>query len=332
MTTATIKPRQRPLSRIGFALVLAAFLTSTAAADDNWTLRADVSLTSIGGHDPYVVTVTGTAFEPEQDLETQSDLGRHLALGYDRGSKWSYGADFFFFTGAQELTLPTASTDGTTLVSYALTEREYRSRVPAEVLFFEQLGDTDMNAWTFDLYARRVIAQTDNGTLRFLFGLRNADFDNDNHFVAGLVDVGGSRIDASSNYGRMLGPLAGLVYDLGQGRHRFRFSVNASVVSGDTELSATLSDFLGPFVDGSENIVASRNFRLEDSVSIPIFDARAEWRYSRGNRWTWIAGGHFSQWGDVSVPPGVQPDGTLETLYEKSITFTSVLVGIEVSF
>jgi hypothetical protein len=81
--------------------------------------------------------------------------------------------------------------------------RSFGSQEPGEVLYYQTLEDTTVELWVVDLYARRQIAASGGRSLALLFGLRNSDFDNDYRAIAGIETVGGTRIDASSNYSRL---------------------------------------------------------------------------------------------------------------------------------
>lgn len=317
------------------ALIVAASVASGSssparAEDDRWSFRVGLSYVDVRGHDPQVLSVDGPASGSRaHSLETESDIGRYLGARYRRGEKWAWGADFSWFTGAQDLSNRTAAADADgPPVAFEITDREFVSSGPAQVVFFRRLGDTDMNAWTFDVYASRRLWRGPRGGLQVLLGVRNADFDNDNHFVAGIEDAGGARIDASSNYDRMIGPLAGLELDREWGRSHFTLTLAQSVVQGDAELSVGQSDFIGPFVDGSEEIVDQRDSRQTESVTIPITDLSVRWSYPASRRVSYGLGLGISRWSDVAVPPGVRPTGSLDTLYESTITFYGLVASV----
>lgn len=306
---------------------------SARAEDDRWLVRVGPGYVDVQGHDPQILNVDGSATSRSAfRLETESDIGRHLAARYRRGEKWAWGADFSWFTGAQDLPTRTAAgADGAPVV-FEITDREFVSTSPEQVLFFRRLGDTDLNAWTFDVYASRRLWRGPHGRLQLLVGVRNADFDNDNRFVAGIEDAGGARVDASSNYDRMIGPLVGLELDRAWGKSQFALTLTQSVVQGDVELSVVQSDFSGPFIDGSEEIVNQRDFRQTKSVTIPITDLRVQWTYPATRRLSYGLGLGISRWSDVSVPPGVRPTGSLDTLYESTITLSGLFAGLEFGF
>jgi hypothetical protein len=308
-------------------------LNGSAAADDGpWRLRLALDYVDVGGHDPQVLVVDDGGSR-SHSLETESGLGYGLGLRHEGGEKWNWGGSFRWFTGAQELRVPNAAAGaGAGPVTFRMTEREFASNGPAEVLFFERLGDTDMNAWTFDLYALRRLSRSPNGGVWLLLGVRNADFDNDTHFVVGLEGVEGTRLDASSNYTRMIGPLVGLVLDHERGRSAFELTLALSVVGGDVELEATLFDFAGAFMDPEAMYTPQETFNDTKSVTIPIAGLGARWTYAMSD---WIALGlglDVSYWSDVSVPPGVRPGGRLDTLYESSITLMAPSALVEIDF
>jgi hypothetical protein len=143
--------------------------------------------------------------------------------------------------------------------------------------------------------------------------LRNADFDNDFRAIAGIEGVGGTRIDASSNYSRMIGPLAGLVATFERGRQAFTTELRAAVVFGDIELSRGLRDFEGPpgpFAGPPEELPPSvevERLSTTDSITVPMTDLRLAWRLGLGERWTVGASLAATAWWDLAVPPGVTP-------------------------
>lgn len=306
---------------------------SARAEDGRWTFRVALGYVDVDGHDPHVLRVDGPANgSGDLRLRTDSDIGRYLGARYRRGEKWAWGADFSWFTGAQALSDRTAApvADGAPVV-FEITDRVFVSSSPEQVLYFRRLGDTDMNAWAFDVYATRRLGRGSRGGLQLLLGVRNADFDNDNRLVAGIEETGGTRIDASSNYDRMIGPLVGLELDRAWGKSLFSLTLTQSVVQGDAELSVVQSEFIGPFVDGSEQIVDQRDFRRTKGVTIPITDLRIRWSYPATRRFTYEVGLGFSRWSDVSLPPGVRPTGSLDTLYQGTITFYGAQVGVALS-
>jgi len=185
------------------------------------------------------------------------------------------------------------------------------SNGPDQSLYFQTLGDTTVELWVLDLYARRELGGS--GPWAFLAGLRNADFDNDYRAIAGLGDVGGTRFDASSNYSRMIGPMAGLGFAVERGRHAFEGDLRAAVVFGDIELMRTLRDFEGPpepFAVGPEEVSpapVAEPIQVTDSIEVPMGDLRLAWRVRLGEHWSLGARADATAWSDLAVPPGVDP-------------------------
>jgi len=316
-----------------FALCLLFLFGAAPRADAaDWILRVEPVYVDVQGHDPNVVNASGSAGgSGALNLETDSNTGYHFELRRKNSAKkWGWGLDFFWFTGAQKVPRHTAAADaGGSPVVFEIADGSFTSTSPGEVLYLERLEDTDMNAWTADVYALRNLSARG---LQLLLGVRNADFDNDNHAVVGIEGVGGTRIDASSNYGRMLGPIVGILVGRERGKNRFEFSLTQSVVQGDADLSAMQSDFLGPFSGDSQEFTAQREFSSPKSVSIPITDLRARWSYAASQRVAFGLGATISLWTDVSVPPGVQATGSLNTPREASITLVGLVVAVQVDF
>ncbi len=163
------------------------------------------------------------------------------------------------------------------------------------MLFYGVLEDTDLTAWTLDLYATRTLTEMPQASLTLLLGLRNADFDNDYRAVVGVQGTAGSRLDASSNYGRMMGPLLGLAATGSVGRHMFAGHLGQSVVFGDAELSSSSREFTGPFTE-TPSFFAQETFREERDVAIPITELRFDWAYDLTDRWSLGVGAETSAW------------------------------------
>jgi hypothetical protein len=182
------------------------------------------------------------------------------------------------------------------------------------VLYFQVLEDTTVELWVVDLYARRQLVASEGRSLALLLGLRNSDFDNDYRAIAGIEAVGGTRIDASSNYSRLSGPLAGLAATLARGRHSLVADLRQSVVFGDVELTRTLRDFTGPpgpFAGPPEEVPPGpiqARLATTENITVPMTDLRLAWTVALGERWTLGASAGGTVWWDLAVPPGVVPD------------------------
>jgi hypothetical protein len=282
----------------------------------------------VGGHDPELVDANGQKLI----FETDSGPGYRFGLRRDRRQRWGVGIDFFWFTGAQDSPLRTDSGDDANSVSWLIADGGFTSSSPGDVLFLERLSDTDLNAWTVDLFAIRTLSSGEKGAIRLLFGLRNADFDNDIRAVVGVENVGGTRIDASSNYGRMIGPLIGVGLDRAHGRHLFELQLTQSVVFGDAELSVAHSDFSGAFTGEEQEFIAVRQFSREESVTIPMTELQARWTYALSPRVEVGLGALVSLWVDVSTPPGVEPRGSLDSTYKSTIAFSGLFASVGLDF
>jgi hypothetical protein len=327
------------LKRLGF-LVAASSLTfglarAAPAEDDPWTLRVEPVFVDVSGHDPTLLSIRGGASgDTDLNLETESGLGYHLELRRTKGGRWNWGVDSFWFTATQNTPSQTASaaSDGAPVV-FEIADGGFTSTGPDQVLFFDRLSDTDMNVWTVDLFALRALPVRPSNKTDLLLGLRNADFDNDNRAVTGIQGVGGTRLDASSNYGRMIGPIVGLLSVRERGKNRFEGQLTQSVVFGDAELTSSQSDFVGLFTEEeTQEFTAVRQYSKPESVAIPITELRLRWTWAASERLSFGLGANASWWSDVSVPPGVRPGGSLDTLYETTITFAGLVGAIELSF
>jgi hypothetical protein len=211
---------------------------SLRADDAEWTVLLEPMYMDAYGHDQHVLTIQeinldSTLTEISQTpvtLETEERVGFRFELQYVRGD-WGLGLDFFWFNTSQGRPSRTAAASGPAgavdEVTFQAAGRSFTSGDPGEVLFFNVIEDTDIATWTVDLYALKTMTETPAGSVQLQFGLRNADFDNDYHSAAGIQNVAGSLFDASSNYGRMIGPLVGVIGDVHFGKHSIRrISVN----------------------------------------------------------------------------------------------------------
>ncbi|HEX9799367.1 MAG TPA: hypothetical protein VGC00_04255 [Thermoanaerobaculia bacterium] len=324
-------------ARAAPALLAAALLPAASAADDGWAVAVEAVQLELAGHDRHVLTdratdAAGAASESTLDLETESALGYRAEIRYGRG-RWSYGLDFLIHRTSQDagprIGAATAGGSRTFLVGGG----QVVSDDPAERLYYERLEDTTVELWTLDLYASRALASGPRGELRWLVGLKTADFDNDYRAVAGIEETGGLRLDAASNYDRMHGPLVGLAGDRERGRHRFTGFLGQSVVTGDVELSSQAREFVGPpsrEVDAPIAEISSTRFRTTKSETIPITELRLAWRIRLGGRFAVGLGAFASRWWDVSVPPGVVAGAALDTLDESTIELYGLAASLSV--
>jgi hypothetical protein len=199
----------------------------------------------------------------------------------------------------------------------------------SEVLFYEVLEDTDLEAWTFDLYAMRTLSEKPGSSMRLQLGFRLGDFDNDYRAVVGIQNVGGSQLDASSNYPLLMGPLVGLAGELQRGRNSIEAYVGQSVLLGSVELDTMSREFTGAF-GPMPTYVSQESFKREQDVAIPITEFRIRWICKVNELISLGAGVHTSAWWDVPVPPGVVPmENGDEALHEDTIVFFGLLGAVK---
>ncbi len=320
------------------ALTLAAAPPAFAAG--RWSLSLEPIYISVHGHDQHVLTVRDGdpgATPPTQSrtavlLETNGNLAPRFELRWNRQT-WTFGLDYFLFVTKHALTDRNTSASGPgNPVAFEVADKSFISTSPSELLSYQILEDTELATWTIDLYALRTLAETPSSAVRIQLGLRNADFDNDYRAVVGIVDAVGRRIDASSNYGRLMGPLVGLVGEIEQGRNRFRWYLGQSLVFGEAELTNRARDFSGPHeaavpVDGEiASAFTDIGFRALHDVAIPITEFRLGWNYRLTKRLELGAGMNVSAWWDVPVPPGVIPSGAdgSSQLHENTIVYSGL--------
>lgn len=338
MTVASLNASERNQTQHGWilniagrtvlpVLLLVGGAGSAQAADSEWSLLLEPMIMDAYGHDPHVLTIheidLGTT--PTVDtktpvtLDTDSGLAYRFELTYVR-ENWALGLDFFWFNTSQGRPSRTAAANGPAgpidQVDFEVADRTFTSDDPGEVLLFGVLEDTDLIAWTVDLYAVKTLVETPESGLQLQFGLRNADFDNDFHSVTAVQGVAGSLIDASSNYPRMIGPVVGLSGDVHFGRNSLRGYIGQSVIFGTAELRHTTRDFTGP-VD-APTIVATERFGKEQEVAIPITEFRLNWLYPISQHIALGVSANTSVWWDVPVPPGVIPISEGDQLFEEN--------------
>lgn len=337
--------------RAAAATLLALGLCSPApAAGADWRLQFELMNMEAHGHDQHVLTareidlqsIPRSESKTAVSLDTDSGLAYRGELQYLAGP-WRYGADFFWFNTSQGTADRTAAASGPAgpidEVVFEVADRSYTSSGPGEALFYSVLEDTDLAVWTLDLYAMRTLAEKPDSAIHLQFGLRVGDFDNDYRAVVGLQDVIGSRLDASSNYDRMMGPLVGLAAELRRGRNHLTAHLGQSVIFGSAELTSRSRQFSGPSdsafpVDGElTSVLAQKQFKAERDVGIPITEIRFKWTYEMTRHLSLGLGANAATWWDVSVPPGVIPTaGGDQVLHENTIVFFGLAGAVELRF
>lgn len=326
------------MAALGFAWVLAAAAAAPAAAGD-WTLNLVPLQMEISGHDPHVLTlhrldVAGAVDDKRAvALETDGGPAYRVEFQYHREA-WSWGVDFFWFNTQQKVAdLAVAAAGPGAPVEFEVADRTFTSTGPGETLFYRVLEDTDVAAWTVDFYALRTLAETDRSAVRLQLGVRNADFDNDYRAIVGVEGSRGLRFDASSNYGRLVGPVVGLLGEVRAGRHRFEGYLGQSLIMGDAELTSFRREFVGPFSDTDLTVVGTEVLRRDEEVAIPISEARLRWSFDV-TRWLALGlGADTAVWWDVPVPPGVAPiPGGDELLNENTLVFFGLAATAKLTF
>jgi hypothetical protein len=324
------------IRRVVLAVLLVLGCEGLARAEDGeWSVLLEPMYMDAYGHDQHVLTVRDidlgstptVATETPVALDTDGALGLRFELQYAR-SDWGAGLDFSWFDTSQGRPSRNASGGPDNEVTFETPGRTFSSNDPDEVLFFNVLEDTELNAWTFDLYGLKTLAELPAGDVQLQFGVRNADFDNDYHSVVGVQDVAGSAFDASSNYGRMMGPLVGLVAEANFGKHSVRGYIGQSVVLGSASLTNSTRDFVGPV--SAPTVVGQESFGKEEDVAIPITEFRVGWLYPISRRVSLGLSANTSVWWDVRVPPGVVPGANgNEVFLENTIVYFGLAIAVK---
>ena len=320
-------------------LCIAASRNPAYGAEQGWSVLFEPLFMEAYGHDQHVLTVheRDLGATPTLDrrtpvtLDTESGFAPRFELRYG-WEEWGLGLDFFWFDTSQGRPSRTAAAGAVDEVVFEVSDRSFVSDDPGEVLVFEVLEDTDIIAWTIDLYAVKELATGPWGSLDLQLGLRNADFDNDYHSVVAQQDVAGSLLDASSNYPRMMGPVVGLAGEVRLGNGTLRACLGQAFVFGEAELTNEIRDFTGPVSD-TPNVVAHELFGKKQDVAIPITEVRLNWLYPIGSHFSLGLSANSSVWWDVPVPPGVIPTSEGDQVFhENTIVYFGVGLAAKLKF
>lgn len=332
--------------RAGLLIALGLGVGSSAhAGEGKWTFQFEPMYMDVYGHDQHVLTIheidldstLRTDRKTAINLDTDSDIAYRTEFQYTRGD-WGLGADFFLFLtsqSAENLTAAAGPRSGfLDEVVFEVADRSFTSSDPSQVLFYGVLEDTDLEAWTLDLYGIRTLSEKGGNGLDLMFGVRFGDFDNDYRAVVGIENVGGSRLDASSNYGRMMGPIVGLAGNVRHGRSSLQGYIGQSVLFGTAQLSTMSREFTGSFSGETSSFFAQESFEKEQQdVAIPITELRLKYAYRLGEMISLGVGVNTSAWWDVPVPPGITPvEGGDQTFHEDTILFFGVLGSVKFTF
>ena len=331
---------------LAIILALAAAIPAQAG-EGRWSLRLEPIQMEVYGHDQHVLTIHEIDIVPDLvdnqtgvTLDTESNLAYRSELQYNR-DQWGWGVDFFWFNTSQVVADQSAAGGSGTadIVVFEIAGQSFISFGPSEVLAFEVLEDTDVAAWTVDFYARRRLAERPGADFYLQFGLRVGDFDNDYRAIVGYRDTGGARLDSSSNYGLMVGPLVGLAGELSRGKNRVDGYIGQSLLLGSAELTRRTRLFRGPLSDARptevdlEGVFAREIFRADQDAAIPITELRLRWTYQVSRLLALGLGVNTSAWWDVPVPPGAIPGETgAQTLHENTLVFFGLAGAIELTF
>ena len=317
--------------------------SSVRAAEGKWTFRLEPMILTTYGHDQHVLTVheidsdstPSIVNKTAVSLDSGDGSAFHGEFRYARG-QWTWGIDLFWFLTTQGGDNLTAVADGPSgtidQVIFEVADLDFVSTDPGEVLFYDKLEDTDLEVWTVDAYAMRTLSGDSDRGVHFQFGLRVGDFDNDYHTAVGIQDTSGVLLDASSNYGLMVGPIVGLSGNTQIGKSSIEGYIGQSLLIGSVELSRTSREFTGPF-GPMPAFFAQESLRTNKDVAIPVTEFRLRWTYRLSRMVALGVGANTSAWWDVSVPPGVIPiQGGDEALHENTIVFFGMTGAVELTF
>jgi hypothetical protein len=321
-----------------YLLVSASAEANAQVPSPGWTVGFASTYVDPRGHDQHVLTIHRTDLAAQATvkeavtLDTESGAAYRGSLRYSSG-RWAVGGDFFWFATSQSTGDPARTGGGAgEEVAFEVADRRFTSSDPSQRLFHRLLEDTDVAMWTLDLLGMRILAETPATHLALSAGVRFADFDNDYRAVAGIEGVEGVRFDASSNYGRLTGPVLGIAGDWRTGRARLSGNVSQAVVLGAVELTGLSREFTGGS-EGALDFVSSERLEGRHDVAIPITEVRIRVAYQLLDRVALAGGVQASTWWDVAVPPGVRPmENGDETLHENTLVFFGVGGGVEITW
>lgn len=343
MTDTELKARKGRFD-IAVRMVLAILVTlgagsSALAADGEWIIRLEPVFMEAYGHDQHVLTIHEIDLDatPEVDHKTAVTLTTDAGIAY-RGEfqytrkQWGLGLDFLWFNTSQTAEVADGASGTVDEVIFQIADQGFSSTDPSAVLYYNVLEDTDLAIWNVDAYAIRILAEKPESSIRLRFGLRIGDFDNDYRAAVGIRDIAGARLDASSNYDLMMGPLVGLVGHLHRGKNSIEAYLGQSVMFGSVELTSMSRQFTGSFGE-TPAFYAQEDFATIRDVAIPITELRIRWTYELGKHVALGVGANTSAWWDVPVPPGVIPvAGGDAALDENTIVFFGLLGSVELTF
>lgn len=323
-------------------LAVCAATGAVGASDDNdWSVRYEAVMMDVYGHDQHVLNIRSFDFDPTPQTQTKDAVNLDTDEGFahrfefrHRRGRWGAGIDVGVFLTSQVAPRRTAAPDATIdAVTFEAADLSFSSFDPADLLFYEVLEDTDLESWTTDAYGFRTLGNgDDDGLIRLIFGIRLADFDNDYRAVFGIDGVAGARLDASSNYDLLTGPLVGLEGELHRGRNTIEGFFGQSVVLGTAELSSMQRIFTGSFGPMPTFIQQEEIRRFED-VALPISELRLRWSFRVSKRIAVGAGANTAVWWDVPVPPGVIPGiGGDSAFHENTLVFFGTFASVEMTF
>lgn len=322
----------------GLMLVLAAATAAPVQAQrSGLRIRLEPTWLNPYGHDQHVLTIHEVTVAPPADHKTAVTLNSKAAWSYVGGLEysnggWTWGLDFFWFDTKQERPdISQAAGGGADAIRFEVADLTFLSSNPSEVLFYRVLEDTELALWTLDVYAVRTLGQSGGGHLGLQFGVRFADFDNDYRAMVGVEGTNGLRIDASSNYGRMTGPLVGLRGRLAGDRFDFEGSLSQSVVIGESALEMLARRFTGPA--DSPAFTTQELFETTQDIAIPMSELRLKATVGLLDQ-IFLGGGVMaSAWWDVAVPPGIIPaPGGDQVLHENMLVFFGLMGILEIRF
>ena len=310
------------------SVLFASVAAPLAAADEEsgWSIAVTALQVQTTGNDPNVVQIVRPSSTESVALEAEDSIGYRAEIRWLRPT-WSWGLDFFSHRADQEAG-PLLETGTVPQTEFHFPTRRFAAG-PAESLYYQVLEDTTIETWTADAYAERTLVESDTSALDLRLGIKVTDFDNDYRAIGGRTDVAGLRIDASSNYDRMQGPLVGLAGRIDFGRSRLEGLLAQSVVFSSVELSVLYRDFAGQH-DENGVFTNPQSFNESESVTIPITDVRVRWSWLFTDRFAIGIGAEGAFWWDLPLPPGVVATEPAFARREEMVTFFGV--GATVSY
>lgn len=322
--------RDRLRLRPPLVALLACAPVAASAQENPWSITVTPLYLQTSGNDPDVLRIERSGRAAESVALEADDTIAYRAEVRRAGPTWSWGVDFFWHRTDQEAG-PISESGGAGGLAFELPAARFVAAGPGTTLYYQVLEDTTIETWASSGYAARALAGSERGALGLRLGLKVADFDNDYRAIGGSAGGDGLRIDASSNYDRMHGPLVGLEGSIDFGRSRLDASLCQSVVFTSVELSVLYRDFTGVHSE-TTTFTNPRRFSKSEDVTLPVTDLHVGWSFDLTESLALGLAAEFSAFWDLPLPPGIVAAEPPFAEREETVTFLGLGASITLRF